>query len=110
LNVPYGRLLKDLQEFEQDEQAQDASVRSIAVIGEAANRIQKVATEFVSQHAELPCGKMRGIRNKVVHDYLNVARDVVSNTVREDLPPAVESGQKSVERAGEMHQPDGKTQ
>jgi hypothetical protein len=29
---------------------------------------------------------------------------------REDLPPAVESGQKSVERAGEMHQADGRTQ
>jgi uncharacterized protein with HEPN domain len=53
---------------------------------------------------------MRGIRNKVVHDYLDVAWDVVSNTVREDLRPAVESGQKSVERAGEMHQADGRTQ
>jgi uncharacterized protein with HEPN domain len=30
---------------------------------------------------------MRGIRNKVIHDYLDVAWDVVSKTVREDLPP-----------------------
>ncbi len=56
-------------------------MRTIAVIGEAANRTQK-----------------------------DVAWNVVSNTIREDLPSAVESGQKSVERAGEMHQADGKTQ
>src|SRR5438874_12899487 len=34
--------LKNLEALEKDEQAQDAIVRTIAVIGEAANRIQKV--------------------------------------------------------------------
>ena len=52
--------LKNLEALEKDEQAQDAIVRTIAVIGEAANRIQKVAPEFVAKHPELPWSKMRG--------------------------------------------------
>ncbi len=33
---------------------------------------------------------MRGIRNKVVHDYFDVAWDVVWNTVKEYFPPLLE--------------------
>ena len=82
--------LKNLEALEKDEQAQDAIVRTIAVIGEAANRIQKVAPEFVAKHPELPWSKMRGIRNKVIHDYFDVAWDVVWDTVKSDLPPLLE--------------------
>jgi len=79
--------LADLAALEQDERAQDAVVRTITVIGEAAVRIQKEAPEFVATHPELPWSQMRGIRNKVVHDYFDVAWDVVWDTVKQDLPP-----------------------
>ena len=79
--------LADLAALEQDERAQDAVVRTITVIGEAAVRIQKEAPEFVAAHPELPWSQMRGIRNKVVHDYFDVAWDVVWDTVKQDLPP-----------------------
>ncbi len=65
--------LADLTALERDEQAQDAVVRTLAVIGEAAVRIQKEAPEFVVAHPEMPWSQMRGIRNKVVHDYFDVA-------------------------------------
>jgi len=29
---------------------------------------------------------MRGMRNKIIHDYIDVAWDVVWNTVQSDLP------------------------
>jgi uncharacterized protein with HEPN domain len=79
--------LDDLAALEQDEKAQDAIVRTPTVIGEAAVRIHKEALEFVSAHPELPWSQMRGIRNKVVHDYFDVAWDVVWDTVKQDLPP-----------------------
>jgi uncharacterized protein with HEPN domain len=82
--------LKNLQALEQDQQAQDAIVRTIAVIGEAANRIQKVAPKFVAEHPALPWSQMRGIRNKVIHDYFDVAWDVVWETVKVDLPPLLQ--------------------
>jgi uncharacterized protein with HEPN domain len=36
---------------------------------------------------------MRGIRNKVVHDYFDVAWDVVWDTVKQDFPPLLEQVQ-----------------
>jgi uncharacterized protein with HEPN domain len=82
--------LENLQALEQDQQAQDAIVRTIAVVGEAANRIQKVAPEFVAKHPMLTWSQMRGIRNKVIHDYFDVAWDVVWETVKVDLPPLLQ--------------------
>jgi uncharacterized protein with HEPN domain len=86
----YVENLENLQALEQNQQAQDAIVRTIAVVGEAANRIQKVAPEFVAKHPALPWTQMRGIRNKVIHDYFDVAWDVVWETVKVDLPPLLQ--------------------
>ena len=82
--------MESLAALEQDEQAQDAIVRTLTVIGEAAVRIQKAAPEFAAAHPELPWSPMRGIRNKVVHDYFDVAWDVVWDTVKQNLPPLLE--------------------
>ena len=60
------------------------------MIGEAANRIQKVAPKFVAEHPALPWSQMRGIRNKVIHDYFDVEWDVVWETVKVDLPPLLQ--------------------
>jgi uncharacterized protein with HEPN domain len=88
--IRYTDSMESLAALEQDEQAQDAIVRTLTVIGEAAVRIQKAAPEFVAAHPELPWSPMRGIRNKVVHDYFDVAWDVVWDTVKQDLPPLLE--------------------
>lgn len=83
----YAEKTGSLENLERDEQAQDAIVRTIAVIGEAAAKIQKEAPDFVAAHPELPWKQMRDIRNKVIHDYFNVALDIVWDTVNVDLPP-----------------------
>lgn len=88
--IRYTESMESLAALEQDEQAQDAIVWTLTVIGEAAVRIQKAAPEFVAAHPELPWSPMRGIRNKVVHDYFDVAWDVVWDTVKQDLPPLLE--------------------
>ncbi len=85
--IRYVGSLDSVAALQQNEQAQDAIVRTISVIGEAANRIQNAAPEFVARHPQLPWSQMRGIRNKLVHDYFDIAWDVVWNTVKEDLPP-----------------------
>ena len=54
-----GTLHHALAALEQNEQAQDAIVRTLTVIGEAAVRIQKAAPEFVAAHPELPWSPMR---------------------------------------------------
>jgi uncharacterized protein with HEPN domain len=42
--------------------------------------------EFVAAHPELPWVEMRGMRNKVIHNYFEVNLSVVWNTVKDDLP------------------------
>ena len=82
----YAGNVKTLEGLEQDEQAQDAIVRTLAIVGEAVARLQKVAPEFIAAHPEVPWSLMRGMRNKIIHDYIDVDWDVVWNTVRSDLP------------------------
>ena len=75
-------------------------MRTIVVIGEAANRIQKVSPQFVTTHPELPWTPMRGIRNKVVHDYFDVAWVVVWDTVKQDLPPLLQQVKSLLKSTG----------
>jgi uncharacterized protein with HEPN domain len=88
--IKYAGRLGSLEALERDEQAQDAIVRTIAVVGEAANRLQKVAPEFQAAHPGLPWNQMRGIRNKVIHDYFDVDWDVVWDTLQTDFPPLLQ--------------------
>jgi uncharacterized protein with HEPN domain len=62
---------------------QDAVMRQIEIIGEASRNI---SDEFQEAHPELPWLQMRGIRNKIVHDYLEINQDVIWDTVQNDLP------------------------
>ena len=65
----------------------DRSESSIgSVIGEAANRIHKIAPDFEAKHPELPWIEMRGMRNKVIHDYFDIDWPTVWDTVKDDLP------------------------
>lgn len=76
----------DSVKFQETDWAQDAGVRNIEIIGEAASRIQQQEPEFVKAHPELPWGKMRGMRNRMIHNYFDINVDVVWNTIKEDLP------------------------
>ncbi|MEQ1440783.1 DUF86 domain-containing protein [Fontimonas sp. SYSU GA230001] len=78
--------LPDAAALETKWMEQDAVIRSITVIGEAATKILKVDPAFVAQHAQVPWQQMSAMRNRVVHDYFEVDLDVVWSTVMHDLP------------------------
>jgi uncharacterized protein with HEPN domain len=82
----YAVTVGSLAGLEQNQMVQDAIVRTLSVIGEAVTRLQKEAPEFVTGHPEVPWSLMRGMRNKIIHEYFDVAWDVVWNTVQGDLP------------------------
>ncbi len=68
--------VKDTTEtvFRTDLQKQDAVIRRIEIIGEAAAHLTNATRQAVP---ELPFRKMRGMRNIVAHDYSNVDWKIV---------------------------------
>jgi uncharacterized protein with HEPN domain len=78
--------LDNVAGFEHDHKTQDAVIRSIEIIGEAAKKIQQQAPEFVKEHPEVPWLQMRNMRNKMIHDYFDIELSVVRSTVQHDLP------------------------
>ena len=68
--------VKDATEpgFASDTEKQDAVIRRIEIIGEAAAHLSEETRLAIP---ELPFRKMRGMRNIVAHDYANVDLGVV---------------------------------
>jgi uncharacterized protein with HEPN domain len=76
----------DVVGFLGSELIQDAVIRNLEVIGEAANNIQRVDAAFASQHAEIPWQVMYAMRNRLSHGYDKIDYEMVWKTVCSDLP------------------------
>jgi uncharacterized protein with HEPN domain len=76
----------DLKGFERDTRTQDAVIRSIEIVGEAANKVRVANPEFAARFADVPWELIYGMRNRIVHDYFEVDLEVVWQTVQQDLP------------------------
>ena len=63
---------------------QDAILRQLTILGEAAKR---VSPEFRASHPEIPWKRVTGFRDVVVHDYFRVDLREVWRIVQTDLPP-----------------------
>ncbi len=82
----YLRPVPDREAFQRNPQVQDAVVRNIEIIGEAVNKINGTAPDFIEQHPELPWAQMRGMRNVAIHEYFFVDLEIVWTTVKNDFP------------------------
>jgi uncharacterized protein with HEPN domain len=69
--------------FSKDEKTIYAVIRAVEVIGEAASNIPE---DIRSQYAEIPWREIKGMRNKLVHQYFGINMEVVWQTIQEDLP------------------------
>lgn len=61
-------------------------IRNIEVIGEAVNKINASAPDFLKQHPQIPWAEMRGMRNVAIHEYFFVDLEIVWTTVKADFP------------------------
>lgn len=73
----------DLPDFLQDLKTQDAVVRQFEIIGEAAKRI---SSDFKDKHTDIPWADMAGMRDVLIHDYIDVNFEIVWKTATEDIP------------------------
>ncbi len=72
------------EQFAADPRTVDAVSYAIVVIGEAVKAIPDDVTRAAP---EIPWADIRGMRNKVAHEYFGVDVKVLWQTIREDLPP-----------------------
>lgn len=73
-------------EFLKDSQCQDAVIRRLEIIGEAAKRI---SAETRSQLSHLPWDAMIGMRNVMIHEYDGVDMSIVWTTIKKDIPSLI---------------------
>ncbi len=76
-----GGMSKD--DFRKNGATQDAAVRRIEIIGEAAKNI---AADFKKDHEEIPWKDICGMRDVLTHDYFGLNFEKVWKTIKEDLP------------------------
>ena len=71
------------ESFLNDVKTQDAVIRRIEVIGEAARHL---SDELRSRHPELPWSRIIGMRNELAHGYFSVDLNIVWIAAAERLP------------------------
>lgn len=70
------------KEFFEDDKTLDAVIRNFEIIGEAANRMpEEIRVNFndVNWH------RIRGFRNRIVHDYMGIDYAIVWEIIVNDL-------------------------
>jgi uncharacterized protein with HEPN domain len=76
----------DYTAFQQDFKTQDAVLRNLEILGEAAKHIP---AEVSTQYPNLPWREMAGTRDRLIHHYFGVNLDVVWGIVQMELPDVV---------------------
>jgi uncharacterized protein with HEPN domain len=74
------------EQFVANQMLQDAVVRNIEVIGEAANNLLEVGPEFTTRYPSIPFAQIYGMRNRVSHGYFAVSTAMVWDSVQVDVP------------------------
>lgn len=74
------------EQFEESRLHQNAVIKTIEIIGEAAGRL---SNETKTTHAEIPWAEIIGMRHRLVHGYFEVNVRYVWDTVQRDLQPLI---------------------
>jgi uncharacterized protein with HEPN domain len=76
-----GRKRSDL---DSDRMLLFALVRAIEIVGEA---VGKVTPETRAEMPDVPWSAITGMRNRLIHAYFDINRDILWTTVTEAVPP-----------------------
>ena len=70
-------------EFQRSRLHQNAILKSVEIVGEAASRVSVGTRETYN---DIPWGEIVGIRNRIVHAYFAIDIELVWRVVKDDLP------------------------
>ena len=77
----------DRETFLGDTQRQDAVIRRVEIIGEAARRI---SSQTKAASPAIPWNEMIGMRNMLIHEYDDVDLEILWDTLQRDIPGLIE--------------------
>ncbi|HAA26011.1 MAG TPA: hypothetical protein DCE11_07845 [Ruminiclostridium sp.] len=72
----------DYKSFENNKMMVEACVFNLSQIGELVN---KLSAEFINMHADIPWNKIRGLRNRIIHDYEGINLKLIWEIITADL-------------------------
>ena len=84
----------DYKEFLKDKKTQDAVVRNLEIIGEAAKNISQ---ESKQKYPVMPWKDFARVRDKLIHFYHGVNYDIVWDIATNELPPVLKHIKKIIE-------------
>ena len=73
----------EAREFLDDKKTITACAFTVSQIGELAKEID---TGTAKKYSDIPWNSIKGMRNRIVHDYENVDLSVLWGTIKESLP------------------------
>jgi uncharacterized protein with HEPN domain len=83
------------QQFINDSKTIDAVVRNFEIIGEAANRLPE---EIKDKFPEINWLRLRGFRNRIVHDYMGIDYEIVWTIIKNDLEKLLTDIKEMIEK------------
>ena len=76
------------EEFSVDPKTISACVFNLSQIGELTTRLD---SGFIEANCQIPWYKMRGMRNRIVHDYEGIQLNIVWDVLVDFLPELIEN-------------------
>ena len=77
----------NFESFIENEKIVDAVIRNFEIIGEAANRIDP---DYRKRNPEIEWKRIRGFRNRIVHDYFGIDYEIVWEIIENYLSELIE--------------------
>jgi uncharacterized protein with HEPN domain len=77
----------NFETFCNDSKTLDAVIRNFEIIGEAANRLPE---DFKDEHNNIDWHRIRGFRNRIVHDYIGIDYGIVWEIRNNYLRPLID--------------------
>jgi len=71
------------EEFESDSKTVDAVIRNFEIIGEAAKLLPD---DIKEKYTEVEWHRIRGFRNRIIHDYFGVDLQIIWKITHEQIP------------------------
>ncbi|MCL2602200.1 MAG: DUF86 domain-containing protein [Treponema sp.] len=76
------------EEFSHEQKTTVACIFNLSQIGELAGKLD---SEFTESTTHIPWRKIRGLRNRIVHDYEGIELNIVWDVLTDFLPELIDS-------------------